>query len=465
MISFLSQMVKGKNRHVAAIATLAALGGFLFGFDTGVVGSAEPYFSKSLHTGSFGESWVVGSLLLGAVLGALAAGWLADAISRKWAQFIAGCIYTAAAVASALAPTLLLLCLTRFVLGLAVGAASFVAPMYISEHSPTALRGGMTAFNQVMIAFGIMAAYMSDWALSGVSDNWRWMFGVEAVPGAVLAVSMVVVPYSPRWLLEKGRRQEARAVMEKTRAEDEIAGEMEEMEEAEGEQEQARLSELFGRRLRPFLLIGVGLAVLQQLVGVNAVIYFGATILKFMGTGTSAAVYEAVSLGVVNFLGAVAAALLLDWAGRRKLLIAGSCGIVVSLAALGWYFSMGTTFEHQDAWVGLVCVLAFLASFEISLGPVFWLMISEIYPMRVRSKAMAAATMANWVFNFLVSYFFLTMTASIGEDGTFWLFGFFGLLAVIFAVAKVPETRRRSLEEIERDITGRSEEGAGSQAA
>lgn len=465
MISFAGQLVKPKYRFVAGIAVLAAIGGFLFGFDTGVVGSAEPYFSKSLHTGTLGESWVVGSLLLGAVLGALAAGWLADAISRKWTKFVGGAIYTLAAVASAFAPNVVLLCVARFVIGLAVGTASFVAPMYISEQSPKHLRGGMTALNQVMITFGILAAYLSDYALSGVSNNWRWMFGVEAVPGAVLAVAMVFVPHTPRWLLQKDREDEAEDVMERTRPHDDVGDEMEEMEQVATAEGQARVRDLFTERLRPFLVVGCALAIFQQLVGINAVIYFGTTILKYMGHSTNSAVYEAISLGAVNFLGAVVAVLILDWAGRRILLLSGTAGTVVSLGALGWYFSRATSFQHHDAWVGLVCVLVFLAAFEISLGPVFWLMISEIYPMRIRAKAMAAATMVNWGFNFLVSYFFLTLTGAIGKDGTFWLFGFFGLCAFGFSLAKVPETRRRSLEQIERELTGSSQEGASYQAA
>jgi MFS family permease len=198
----------------------------------------------------------------------------------------------------------------------------------------------------------------------------------------------------------------------------------------------------------------VVLAVLQQVVGINAVIYFGASILKFMGLTTNTAVYEAISLGAVNFVAALVAALIMDWAGRRKMLIAGSIGMIVSLAALGWYFSTSTSFLHHEAWIGLVCVLVYLAAFEISLGPVFWLMIAELYPLGIRSKAMATATMANWIFNFLVSYFFLTMTDVMGRDGTFWFFGFFAVCALVFTVLRVPETRGRSLEQIERDLGG-----------
>jgi len=186
------------------------------------VGGAAPYIKKSLGIGSFGESWVVGSLLLGAIAGAFLSGKLADLLSRKWTKFVAGVIYTAAALGSAVAPTVETLCAARFVLGIAVGTASFVAPMYISEHSPASLRGGMTAFNQFMITFGILVAYLADYALSGFSHNWRWMFGFGAVPGICLAVAMAFVPHTPRWLVQQGRDDEARSVLSRSRPEEKI---------------------------------------------------------------------------------------------------------------------------------------------------------------------------------------------------------------------------------------------------
>lgn len=459
MLTFATELARPKYRFVAWIAALAALGGFLFGFDTGVVGSAEPYFSKSLGIGSFGESWVVGSLLLGAVSGAALAGYLADALSRRWTKFIGGCIFTCAGLASAFAPDVEVLCAIRFILGFGVGTASFVAPMYISELSPKKLRGGMTALNQVMITFGILVAYLSDYGFSGIgANNWRWMFAVEAVPGAALAVAMLFVPHTPRWLVEHGRVDEARKVLDKTRPNTDVDEEIGQIQEVSGRQRSTRLRDLAAADLRPFLLVGVVLATLQQIVGINAVIYFGAQLLKFMGHTTNTAVYEAITLGIVNFVGAVVAVLVLDWIGRRKMLIGGSIGMVVGLGALGWFFSNSSAFVHAHAIVGLGCVLLFLFSFEMSLGPVFWLMISELYPLRIRSKAMALCTMVNWGFNFLVSYFFLTMTRDLGRDGTFWLFGFFALCSAAYSLTRVPETNNRSLEQIENDL------GAGHQA-
>jgi sugar porter (SP) family MFS transporter len=445
------------------IALLAALGGFLFGFDTGVVGSAEPYFSKALNIGSFGESWVVGSLLLGAIVGAAISGYLADRISRKWTKFASGCVFCVAAIASGFPSNVEWLCGARFVLGLGVGTASFVAPMYISEQSPKKLRGGMTAMTQMMITFGILVAYLSDYGFSGFGvNNWRWMFAIEAIPGAMLAIAMVFVPHTPRWLVDHDRVDEAKEVLKKTRPSADIDQEIEDIKGVSQAQRGSSLRALlFGRRLRPFLVVGVVLAFLQQAVGINAVIYYGAQDLKFMGLTTNTAVFEAISLGIVNWFFAVLAVLLLDWVGRRVLLIFGSAGMVVALAANGWFFTNGETFIHAHAAAGLGITLAYLAFFELSLGPVFWLMISEIYPLRVRSKAMATATMVNWTFNFLVSYLFLTMTKDLGRNGTFWFFGFFALCSLLFCIFKVPETKDRSLEQIERDIGAEEEAEEG----
>lgn len=451
---FLREMFSSGNRFITLIAVLAALGGFLFGYDTGVVGGAAPYIKKSLGIGSFGESWVVGSLLLGAIAGALAAGKLADLISRRWTKFVGGAIYTAAALGSAFAPTVETLCAARFVLGIAVGTASFVAPMYISEHSPARLRGGMTAFNQVMITFGILVAYLADYALSGFPHNWRWMFGFGAVPGICLAVAMALVPHTPRWLVQQGREDEARAVLARSRADDKIDEEIDGIKEAAQSQDAFRLRQLFGPRLRSLLLVGVAMAMFQQILGINTVIYFGATILKFAGYTTSTSIYEAVYLGIINMAGAVAALLLLDKVGRRPLMITGTSGTVLTLVGLGWFFHQGSAFQHANTSIALALIMAYLVFFEISLGPIFWVMIAEIYPLRSRAKAMAAATMVNWTFNFLISYFFLQMTNDITKAGTFWLYAGFGVAAVAFFAWKLPETKDRSLEDIERQVRG-----------
>lgn len=452
MLQFLKEVSAGENRFVLRISLLAALGGFLFGYDTGVVGGALPLIGKALHLGAGGKSWVTGSLLLGAVVGAVMSGYLADPISRKWTKFVAGCIYTLAAIGSAFCPSLLTLGIARGVLGLAVGTASFVAPMYISEQSPKHLRGGMAALNQLAVTAGILIAYLIADVFKGPADGWRWMFGLGAVPGLALAIAMLTVPHTPRWLIGQRRTDEARTVLKRTRDPDAIDEEVSDIEEVAREQSAFSLGRLFGPRIRPLLVIGVLMAVFQQVIGINTVIYYGATILGFAGLSMSSSIAQAVFIGVVNFVFAGVAVLLLDRVGRRAPLIAGTIGTVIGLIVLGWYFTTSSSFQHHQVWIALAAMLFYIASFEISLGPIFWVMISEIFPLRSRAKAMAVCTVFNWLFNFLVSYFFLDAVAAIGRSGTFWMYAGLGIIATGFFAWRVPETRNRSLEEIEADV-------------
>ena len=358
-----------------------------------------------------------------------------------------------------------MLCIARFVLGLSVGTASFVSPMYISEHSPREIRGGMTTFNQFMITLGIVIAYVADFALKGFSHNWRWMLAFGAVPGAALAVAMLIVPHTPRWLVQRGRYDEAKGVLAHSRSDAEVEKEVEDIRGVAEAQQAVGLRELISSAIRPLLLVGIALAVFQQITGINTVIYFGTTILHYAGFSTDVSVGRTVYLGIINWVFAGVALLLLDRVGRRPMLLTGTSGMVIGLGVLGWYFHTATSFQSHHAWIALASIMFYLAAFEIRLGPVFWLMISEIYPLRIRPKAMAIATVFNWGFNFLVSYYFLTLTQMIGRDWTFWLYTGLGICAVIFFALKVPETKNRSLEEIEREIRGERGPGGAQRAA
>jgi sugar porter (SP) family MFS transporter len=452
MPSFVKQITSAENRFVLWISLLAALGGFLFGYDTGVVGGALPLITAKLHLSSNGESWVTGSLLLGAVVGAAMSGYLADRIGRKWTVFTAGVIYTIAALASSTVSSLGLLTVTRGALGLAVGTASFVAPVYIGEHSPKALRGGMTALTQLAVTLGILIAYLVDDAFKDVSGGWRWMFALGALPGLILAISMLFVPETPRWLVEHGRSDEAKRFLLRSRSESDVADEIDEIEQISKEESRFSLTDLLGKRLSPLVIIGVTMAVMQQLIGINTVVYYGATILGFAGLSINSSIAQAVFIGLVNLIFAGVAVLLLDKVGRRLPLLIGTIGSVIGLIVLGVYFDLSSSFQHQHAWIALAAMMFYIASFEISLGPIFWVMIAEIFPLRARAKAMAVCTMFNWGFNFLVSYFFLDLVKAIGQAETFWLYALFGVLAVVFFAWRVPETKDRSLEQIEREI-------------
>jgi len=312
----------------------------------------------------------------------------------------------------------------------------------------------MTALNQVAITFGILIAYFVADALKGYTSGWNWMFALGAVPGLVLASAMLFVPETPRWLVEHGREDQAKKVLSRNRSAGEADEEIKEIKEVSAEQGKFGVRNLIGDRVRPLLVIGVAMAIMQQLIGINTVIYYGATILGFAGLSVSSSIAQAVFIGLVNFVFAVVAVFLLDRVGRRAPLLIGTAGSVVGLIVLGWYFDMGTKFQHSNPWIALGAMMFYIACFEISLGPVFWVMIAEIFPLRARAKAMATCTMFNWAFNFVVSFWFLDLVKAIGQAETFWLYAFFGLCAIVFFAWKVPETKGRSLEQIEREIRG-----------
>jgi sugar porter (SP) family MFS transporter len=449
-MDFLKEAFRGRNRFVLRLAIVAALGGFLFGYDTGVISGALPFIGRDIGGGEFNEQAYVGSLLIGAVVGAIVSGFSADAISRRRTKIISGCVYVIGALASAFAQSAPELIAARLVLGLSVGTASFVSPMYISELAPKRIRGGVTSFNQLMVVSGIMAAYIVNWALKGAPDNWRWMLGLGALPGLALAIGMYFQPFSPRWLVEQGREEEALRTLRRVRSDDEEAEEeLQEIKEAAAEERGFR--HVWRPDVRPLVAIGLVLAVAQQFIGVNTVIYYAPTILKFTGLSTSSAITQALSVGITNVVFTIVAIVLLDRVGRRVLLIVGTTGCILSLAMLGVFFA-SSGLQSSASWVALVCLIVYIASFAVGLGPVFWLMISEIFPLSVRSPAMSLSTVGNWSSNFLVSSFFLTLVGAISREGTFWLYGGLGVLSLIFFVVRVPETKGRSLEQIEHEL-------------
>jgi sugar porter (SP) family MFS transporter len=452
---FIHELRQGDSGLLIRVSAIAAIGGLLFGYDTGVISGALLFIKDDLHAGTSAQQWVVSSLLLGAILGAVASGYLADRISRRYTKVVSGSVYVIGALGCAFAVNVPMLIGFRFVLGLSVGTASFVAPLYIAEVAPPRLRGGLVSFNQLAITTGILISYLVNFALKGVEYNWRWMLGVAIIPGAALAIGMLTVPHTPRWLMEKDREDQARGVLEELRAGDERAdvdGEIEDIKEAARNEQSSKFGDLFGGRLRPLLWVGLGLAVFQQFVGINTVIYYAPTILSDTGLTKSASITQTVFVGVTNVVFTIVAVLLLDRVGRRKLLLTGTVGLTVALAVLGIYFS-SNTLQQQAGWVALAALLVYIASFAIGLGPVFWLMISEIYPTGIRSKAMAAATVGNWAANFLVAVTFLSLGQAITRQGTFFLYTGLGVVAFLFFLSRVPETSNRSLEEIQQELT------------
>jgi sugar porter (SP) family MFS transporter len=456
MSNFVSGIRASGDGMLVRISIIAAIGGLLFGFDTGVISGALLYLKKDLHANSVAQEWIVSVLLLGAILGAIISGYLADKLSRKWTKVISGCIYVIGALGCAFAVSVPMLIVFRFVLGLSVGTASFVAPLYIAEVSPPKVRGGLVSFNQLAITSGILLAYLVNFAFSSVPDGWRWMLGVGAIPGAALAIGMLTVPHTPRWLMEQGREDEAREVLKKLRGSDpdaDIEQEIQDVKEAKEKESSTTIRDLLKPNIRPLIWIGAGLAIFQQFVGINTVIYYAPTILSTTGLTNSASITQTVFVGVTNVVFTIIAVLLLDRVGRRRLLLIGTIGLTVAIIFLGVFFA-SPWLQHHASYLALVALIVYIASFAVGLGPVFWLMISEIYPIGIRSKAMSFATVLNWAANFLVAGTFLTLIALVTRQGAFFIFGFLGILAIAFFTWKVPETKDKSLEQIQAELVG-----------
>jgi sugar porter (SP) family MFS transporter len=352
-----------------------------------------------------------------------------------------------AAIAAALAPGTAWLILARVVAGVAIGVASFVAPLYISEIAPVDIRGKLVSINQVALTSGIVISYLIDYGFAG-SQAWRWMFALAAIPAAAFGIGLLFIPDSPRWLAARGHVDKARAVLKRIRDPEEVEPELAQIQKSAAQQK-ANWSELLSPLLRPAMIVGVGLAVAQQITGINTVIYYAPTILKFAGiSSASAAILASVGVGVVNLLLTLVAMQLIDRVGRRPLLLFSLAGMAVSVSVLGLAFSL-TQFSASLGWVALASLMTYVGFFAVGLGPVFWLILSEIYPLGIRGRAMSVGTAANWSANLIVALSFLTLTQVLGKPATFGLYGAVSALAWVFAFFLVPETKGKTLEQIE----------------
>jgi sugar porter (SP) family MFS transporter len=441
------------RRHVALSAGVTALGGLLFGYDTGVVSGALLFVKKDFGgLSSFQEELITSLLLVGAVVGALLAGRVADLVGRRLTVLITAVIFVVGVLLAAFTPTFPVLLVARIVIGLAVGSASMVVPLYIGEVVPPRVRGGLVSLNQLAITAGILVSYLIDYGLSGSAD-WRLMFGLAAIPAVLLFVGMLFQKESPHWLIRQDRIDEARDVLKRVRNEDDdIDGEIHDVQEVS--RKEAGVRELLSPSIRPLVYVGVLLAVFQQITGINTVIYYAPTLLQGAGFGSSAALLANVVNGAVNVGMTIVAIWLLDRAGRRPLLLSGTAGMAVGMVITACAFLGGENLHGALAIVAVIGLLVYTGSFAIGLGPVFWLLIAEIYPLRIRGAAMSVATMANWGANFVVTVSFLTLLNAISGVGVFFLFGFLTLVALAYFWRKVPETKGRSLQEIEHDLTG-----------
>ncbi len=441
---------KSANRSfVYMAAAFAALGGLLFGYDTGVISGAELFIRNDFVLSTFALEVIVSGVLAGASVGALAGGRLADLYGRRKLLIATAIIFAVGAILCTAAPSVPILVAGRIIVGLGIGLSSSTVPVYISEVAPAEARGWQVSLFQLAITVGILLAYLVDFAFAQI-QSWRWMFGMALLPAAIFGLGMVFLPESPRWLLGSGQLEKARATLARVRGTADVARELSEIEQSLAHSpERGRLSDLLAPSLRPALVVGIGLAVFQQITGINTVIYYAPVIIQSAGiSSASGAILATAGIGLVNVLMTIVSMRLVDRAGRKPLLLTGIAGMGVTLVLLALVFRSG---NHTPAmaWLAVISMMAYVASFAISLGPIFWLMISEIYPLKIRNSAEGVAATFNWGSNMIVALTFLTLVERLGPSWTFTLYGLCTVAAWIFSFYFVPETKGRTLEEIE----------------
>lgn len=436
-------------KFVYVAAAFAALGGLLFGYDTGVISGAELFFKNDFTLSTFALEVIVSGVLAGAAAGALTGGRLADLFGRRRLLIVTAIIFIVGSILCAVATSAAILIVGRIIVGLGIGLSSGTVPVYISEVSPAQARGWQVSLFQLAITVGILLAYVVDYIFASI-QGWRWMFGLAVIPAAIFALGMMFLPESPRWLAMRGDRANARAVLARIRGTSNVDAEMEEIASTIVQaKEGGHVSDLFAPSLRPALIVGIGLAIFQQVTGINTVIYYAPIIIQSAGiSSASGAILATAGIGVVNVLMTIVSMRLIDRVGRKPLLLTGIAGMVVTLAVLSLAFHL-TMQAGALAWIAVISMMGYVASFAISLGPIFWLLISEIYPLKIRSSSEGLAATFNWGSNLVVTLTFLTLVQRLGASPTFLLYALFAVAAWIFSYVYVPETKGRTLEEIE----------------
>lgn len=514
-----------KNSFITRIALIVALGGFLMGFDASVISGVVKFIEPEFSLSKLELGWSVASLTLTATLAMMVSGPLSDMYGRRSVLKVAAILYAVSALGSAIAPTFLILVIARMVGGLGVGASLILAPMYIAEIAPPSMRGRMVSFNQLNIVIGISVAFFTNYLILswGQSDaswatalkldeyNWRWMLGLEFLPAALYYFGLSFVPKSPRWLVMKGQTDQALLVMQKFTdvkdAKKQIDEAVESI-ESNSKKEKVRLTEFFKPAYRTVLVIGIIVAVLQQITGINSVFFYAPMIFEQSGIGTDASFIQAILVGLTNLVFTILAIMFIDKLGRKPLLVGGLAGITLAMALLAYGFGSATytltedklsslptevttvdltglinvvydddvsfkeairaaigdelalTYESQlitasidmNPTLILVGILGFVASFAISIGPVMWVLFSELFPIGIKGAAISFVGFINSGVSYLVQQFFPWELATIGSSMTFLIYGAFALLGLVFVITSVPETKGKSLEELEKTL-------------
>jgi SP family sugar:H+ symporter-like MFS transporter len=453
---------------IIIISTVATIGGFLFGFDSGVINGTVDGLTKAFESESIGQGFNVASMLLGCAVGAFAAGTLADLIGRKSLLIIAALFFVVSAWGSGIAATSAEFIFYRIIGGLAVGAASVMAPAYISEIAPPRMRGRLATIQQIAIIFGLFCAFISNYLLANAAGGsteifwlgfhtWRWMFWIELVPAVIFFLSLLSIPESPRFLVMKGKRQKALDILTKLYGANQAEHTLGEIEQSiAAEDHQPKLSDLVSAgKVRTIVWVGIGLAMFQQLVGINVVFYYGAVLWQAVGFSESDSLMINVIVGAVSIVACVITISLIDKLGRRPFLIIGSIGMSVTLLTLVWVFANADVAENGNLMLGengtlaLVAANAYVFFFNLSWGPVMWVMLGEMFPNQIRGSGLAVAGFAQWMANFAITMTFPIMLTTIGLASAYGFYALCALLSVIFVIKMVKETKGKTLESMQ----------------
>lgn len=440
-----------KHNYLLKITAIGALGGFLFGYDTAVISGAIGFMEMKFSLTPSLKGWAVSSAIVGCVIGALTAGYTADRIGRKKALIITALLFALSAMGCLLAPSFTLLVIARIIGGVGVGAASMLSPLYISEISPAEKRGSLVSLYQLGIVLGIIIVYFCNYLVAQSGDEtwnveygWRYMLGSEAIPAILFLMALFFVPESPRWLSKNGNNAVALQILERLNPKEEALKVHQEIKTAL-QQEKGKLSELFEKGFRTAIIIGIVLALFSQITGINAIMYYAPEILKSAGFGVDSALMQTVLIGVINSVFTFVAIKYIDKAGRRKLLLWGIMGMIICLLVIGGLYRFDAL---QGPWL-LIFILGFVACFASSLGPIPWVLISEIFPTKVRGVAMSICVMVLWIGVMLISQFTPVLLSDLGPSYTFWLFMVNAIFLWVFTYKMIPETKGKTLEEIE----------------
>jgi SP family xylose:H+ symportor-like MFS transporter len=450
-------MGQNKNNYILFIALSAAMGGLLFGYDTAVISGAIGNLTRHFQLTPIEIGWAISSALVGCLIGAFVSDYLSTKLGRKKTMMVAAVLFVLNSIGTAIPDSFSMFVVFRIVGGVGVGLASMVVPMYIAEIAPPKRRGALVGNYQLAIVIGIVMVYFVNYfiALQGdaqwnLTTGWRWMFGSEIIPSVLFLLFIFLIPESPRWLFLSNKNEQSIAVLKKINSEEEAQMVLEEIKKSISKEDRSQWKNLVNPNFKKALLVGVGLSILQQLTGINAILYYAPEIFKSLGSSTDASLLETSILGVVNLIFTLVAIKLVDKMGRKPLLYIGSVGMTVSLAVVGFFIYNNTIGNYL-----LPFLILFMASFSISWGPIVWVLLSEIFPNKIRSLALAISVFIQWIANFIVTQFFPSLVenqwlkAHFNGAFPFYLFSLICLFSLFFVWKKVPETKNKTLEQMD----------------